>query len=305
MTPHADVVLSSLHPSSVNAKHREQRACVYLVSNQEEEVMPRCQGLDIRLTYHYRTNTPYSNVINCSMAQVSTFWSKRRKTQHLISSNSLILLFSQHTPALVSFSTQKQPALVTTHSAAPRETPQEQHFRILPSAPTLGLSSQATHQGHVPKRGPERSARLPSARSDGPAPRCQASKGAGHVPRAWRGGPGGGRRGRGRGGGEVEPGCGRGDLRFPPPSAAHLAGPPLARGPVPRGARASPPALPAAPPPGRAFAASRLRPQPPPPPPPPPWPPLSPAALWEADLTRCCRRPAGSAARRHGGRDRR
>lgn len=105
MTPHADVVLSSLHPSSVNAKHREQRACVYLVSNQEEEVMPRCQGLHIRLTYHYRTNTPYSNVINCSMAQVSTFWSKRRKTQHLISSNSLILLFSQHTPALVSFST--------------------------------------------------------------------------------------------------------------------------------------------------------------------------------------------------------
>lgn len=55
--------------------------------------------------------------------------------------------------------------------------------------------------------------------------------------------------------------------------------------------------------PGRASAARRLRPQQPPPPP--PWPPLSPAALWEADLTRCCRRPAGSGTRRHGGRDRR
>lgn len=62
------------------------------------------------------------------------------------------------------------------------------------------------------------------------------------MPGAWRGGPGGGRRGRGRGGGggEVEPGCGRGDRRFPPPSAPHLAGPSLARGPVPRGAQASP-----------------------------------------------------------------
>lgn len=73
-------------------------------------------------------------------------------------------------------------------------------------------------------------------------PRRDASRAREHVPGAWRGGPGGGRRGRGRGGGggEVEPGCGRGDRRFPPPSAPHLAGPPLARGPVPRGARASP-----------------------------------------------------------------
>uniref|UniRef100_A0A8B9RWA1 THO complex 7 n=4 Tax=Neoaves TaxID=3078114 RepID=A0A8B9RWA1_9AVES len=199
--------------------------------------------------------------------------------------------------------------------------------RVPPSSPRRGPSTRLpcapgpARGGRGPPRAPVapggggraeaggRPRRTPARRP----PRRGASRAREHVPGAWRGGPGGGRRGRGRGGGEVEPGCGRGDRRFPPPSAPHLAGPPLARGPVPRGAQASP----AGPPRRRRRrssrrhrrraarpAASRLRPQPPPPPPP-PWPPLSPAALWEADLTRCCRRPAGSGTRRHGGRDRR
>ncbi|XP_068058255.1 THO complex subunit 7 homolog [Anomalospiza imberbis] len=70
--------------------------------------------------------------------------------------------------------------------------------------------------------------------------------------------PGGGRRGRcgwrGRGGGAWLR-----DRRFPPPWGAHLAGPPLARGPVPRGARGSParPPRAARPPPAGSGPSSR------------------------------------------------
>lgn len=71
----AGVVLSSLHPFCVKAQHQAERACVSLVSNQEE-AMPRCQRLGTHLTHHYQTD---SNIINVSTAQVSTFWSKRQK----------------------------------------------------------------------------------------------------------------------------------------------------------------------------------------------------------------------------------
>lgn len=148
----------------------------------------------------------------------------------------------------------------------------------------------------------ERGRRAAQGQLGRPPGRHVEGKGAcagGMAGRLGRGAAGPGARWRGRGGGAW--------LRGPPlpspvgPSpggaaprqgAGSTRGAGLARRPSPQ------------PPPGRASAASRLRPQPPPSPPP-PWPPLSPAALWEADLTRCCRRPAGSGTRRHGGRDRR
>ncbi|KAM6344202.1 THO complex subunit 7 isoform 1-T2 [Alca torda] len=118
------------------------------------------------------------------------------------------------------------------------------------------------HRRRWQRRPQENARRREGGQGTTPArrPPCRgASRVREHVPGAWRGGPGGGRRGRGRGGGEVEPGCGRGDRRFPPPSAPHLAGPPLARGPVPRGAQASP-----AGPPRRSSSRRRRAASPPP-----------------------------------------
>lgn len=113
----------------------------------------------------------------------------------------------------------------------------------------------------------------------------------------------GGAAGRGAAGPVRVAGAGRWSLAAGPPLPSPVGRSPGGAAPrqgagSTRGAGLSRP-----PSPGRASAARRLRPQQPPPPP--PWPPLSPAALWEADLTRCCRRPAGSGTRRHGGRDRR
>uniref|UniRef100_A0A8C3EWS2 THO complex subunit 7 n=1 Tax=Corvus moneduloides TaxID=1196302 RepID=A0A8C3EWS2_CORMO len=113
----------------------------------------------------------------------------------------------------------------------------------------------------------------------------------------------GGAAGRGAAGPVRVAGAGRWSLAAGPPLPSPVGRSPGGAAPRQGAGSTRGAGLARSPSPCRASAARRLRPQQPPPPP--PWPPLSPAALWEADLTRCCRRPAGSGTRRHGGRDRR